>query len=131
MPRPNLIIAALESSASALLQHASPYKLDRIRQRTRVTVPHRSKRTHLHSIIEALNGRTAHIGLWFYSGEDSRQMRRSCAVIPWQCGTDAAGGVMMVIGAGEASYASLEIADRTLGRSTRGLLQMLETIKAA
>lgn len=83
------------------------------------------------AIIEALNGRTAHIGLWFYSGEDSRQIRRSCAVIPWQCGTDAAGGVMMVIGAGEASYASLEIADRTLGRSTRGLLQMLETIKAA
>ena len=83
------------------------------------------------AIIEALNGHTAHVGLWFYSGEDSRQIRRSCAVIPWQCGTDAAGGVMMVIGAGEASYASLEIADRTLGRSTRGLLQMLETIKAA
>ena len=80
------------------------------------------------AIIEALNGRTAHIGLWFHSGDDRRQVRRSCAVIPWQCGADAAGGVLMVIGGGEPSYASLEIADRSLGRTTHSLLRMLETI---
>lgn len=83
------------------------------------------------AIIEALNGRTAHVGLWFYSGEDGRQVRRSCAVIPWQCGADAAGGVLMVVGGGEPSYASREIADKTLGRSTRSLLELLETLKAA
>ena len=81
------------------------------------------------AIIEALNGRTAHVGLWFHSGDDRRQVRRSCAVIPWQCGTDAAGGVLMVIGGGEPSYASLEIADRSLGRTTHSLLKMLETIE--
>jgi hypothetical protein len=34
-----------------------------------------------------------------------------------------------VIG-GEASYASAEIADRALGRRTRTLLEMLETVSA-
>lgn len=82
------------------------------------------------AIIEALNGRTAHIGLWFYSGDDRRQIRRNCAVIPWQCGTEAAGGVLMVMGGGEASYASAEIADRALGRSMHGLLEVLESIDA-
>jgi PAS domain-containing protein len=83
------------------------------------------------AIIEALGGRTVHIGLWFYSGDDGRQVRRSCAVIPWHCGADAAGGVMMVVGGGEPNYASLEIADRALGRTTKGLLELLETLQAA
>ena len=82
------------------------------------------------AIIEALNGRTAQIELWFYSGVARRDVRQSCAVIPWQCGTDTAGGVMMVIGGGEPTYATLEMADRALGRTTRGLLQMLEKISA-
>lgn len=49
-------------------------------------------------------------------------------MIPWQCGTEAAGGVLMVIGGGDASYASAEIADRALGRSMNGLLKILETL---
>jgi PAS domain-containing protein len=81
------------------------------------------------AIIEALNGRVGRVGLWFHSGEDRRQVYRNCVVIPWQSGTEAPGGVLMVIG-GEASYASTEIADRALGRTTRTLLEMLETISA-
>ena len=81
------------------------------------------------AIIEALNGRIGRVGLWFHSGEDRRQVHRSCAVIPWQSGTEAPGGVLMVIG-GDASYATAEIADRALGRTTRTLLEMLETVAA-
>ncbi|HVY50386.1 MAG TPA: hypothetical protein VHA07_02380, partial [Devosia sp.] len=83
------------------------------------------------AIIEALGGRPAHFGLWFYSGEDGRQVRRSCAVIPWQSGADGSGGVLMVVGSGETSYATLEIADRTLGRTTKGLIEVLESLGAA
>jgi PAS domain-containing protein len=78
------------------------------------------------AIIEALHGRTGHAGLSFYT-EDNQRVRRSCAVIPWQCGTDAAGGVIMVIGGGEQSFASIEVADCALGRHTKGLLELLET----
>jgi len=80
------------------------------------------------AIIEALGGQPAHLGLWFYSGEDGRQVRRNCIVVPWQCGADSPGGVMIVIGGAQTSFASLEIADRALGRSTKGLLELLETL---
>lgn len=82
------------------------------------------------AIIEALNGRTAHIGLWFHTGDIQQRVRRRCAIIPWQCGSDSAGGVLMVIGGGEPSYASAEIADRALGRSARSLLATLEALPA-
>jgi PAS domain-containing protein len=80
------------------------------------------------AIIEALHGETAQLGLWFYSGETGQQVRRTCVVIPWQCGADAPGGVIMVVGGGEASYASLEVADKALGRTTKTLLQLLESL---
>lgn len=82
------------------------------------------------AIISALQGQAANVGVWFWSGESHKQLRRSCVVIPWQCGNDAPGGVMMVIGGGESSYASLAIADKALGRTTQSLLQMLETLPA-
>lgn len=81
------------------------------------------------AIIEALNGRTAHIGLWFHSSETRQQVRRQCAVIPWQCGSDNAGGVMMVIGGLEPSFASPEIADRALGQA-RSLMAIFEALPA-
>ena len=83
------------------------------------------------SIIQALGGRTAHVGLWFYSGELHQKVRRQCAVIPWQCGSESAGGVLMVIGGGEPSYASADIADRALGRSVLNLWSTLEALAAA
>lgn len=83
------------------------------------------------AIIEALKGRSTTIGLWFHTGEDRRQVRRDCAVIPWQCGADASSGVLMVVGGSEASYASLDIADRALGRTAQSLLSVLHTIEAS
>lgn len=83
------------------------------------------------AIIEALNGRTARVGLWFYAGETRQRVRRRCAVIPWQCGTDSAGGVLMVIGGSEPGYANEEIADRALGHAARSLLGTLESLPAA
>ncbi|HVX74372.1 MAG TPA: hypothetical protein VHB19_16330 [Devosia sp.] len=80
------------------------------------------------AIIEGLNGRTTHVGLWFHSGEAPRQVRRSCAVIPWQCGADEPSGVIMVIGGGEPSFASAQIADQALGRTAHSLLKTLETL---
>lgn len=83
------------------------------------------------AIIEALNGRTAHVALWFYAGETRQRVRRQCAVIPWQCGTDSAGGVLMVIGGGEPGYANAEIADRALGHTAKSLLATLDALPAA
>lgn len=82
------------------------------------------------AIIEALQGRTAHAGLWFYSGDARERVRRDCAVIPWQCGSDRAGGVLMVVG-GDAGYASAGIADRAAGRAALSLLATLEALPAA
>jgi PAS domain-containing protein len=83
------------------------------------------------AIIEALNGRTAHVGLWFHSGELRKRVWRQCAVIPWQCGSESAGGVLMVIGGSELSYASAEIADRALGRSAPTLMATLAALPVA
>jgi PAS domain-containing protein len=80
------------------------------------------------AIIEAMHGQAAQVSLPFYGAEDGRQVMRTCVVVPWQCGTDAAGGVLMLVGEERPPYATLEIADRALGRSTRGLMDMLEAM---
>jgi PAS domain-containing protein len=80
------------------------------------------------AIIEAMHGQAAHVSLPFYGAEDGRRVMRTCVVVPWQCGTDAAGGVLMLVGEERPPYATLEIADRALGRSTRGLMDMLEAM---
>ena len=46
----------------------------------------------------------------------------------WQCGQDASGGVLMLVGEELPAYATLDIADKALGRSTKGLLEMFETM---
>jgi PAS domain-containing protein len=80
------------------------------------------------AIIEAMNGQTAQVSLPFYGAEDGRQVMRSCVVVPWQCGADAAGGVLMLVGEERPPYATLDVADRALGRRTQGLMDMLDTI---
>jgi PAS domain-containing protein len=80
------------------------------------------------AIIEAMGGETAKIVLPFYGAEDGRQVLRSCVVVPWQCGSDAAGGVLMLVGEEHPPYATLEVADRALGRQTRGLMEILEAM---
>jgi hypothetical protein len=57
-----------------------------------------------------------------------RRMRKTCVVIPSQCGGDAAGGVIMVTGGGEPSYADLGTASRSSG--VKGLFDVLETIRS-
>ena len=83
------------------------------------------------AIIEAMAGQTAKITVPFYSAEDGRQVARRCVVVPWQCGSDAAGGVLMMAGEEHPPYATLEVADRALGRRSRGLAEMLETLAVA
>ena len=80
------------------------------------------------AIIEAMGGQTSQVELPFYSAEDGRQVKRNCVVVPWQCGSDAAGGVLMLVGEEHPPYATLEVADRALGRRSRGLMEMLETL---
>ena len=80
------------------------------------------------AIIEAMGGQTAKVAMPFYAPEDGRQVIRSCVVVPWQCGSDAAGGVLMLVGEEHPPYATLEVADRALGRRSRGLMEMLETL---
>ncbi len=80
------------------------------------------------AIIEAMGGQTAKFTMPFYAAEDGRQVVRACVVVPWQCGSDAAGGVLMLVGEEHPPYATLEIADRALGRRSRGLMEMLETL---
>lgn len=80
------------------------------------------------AIIEAIGGQTSQVELPFYSAEDGRQVKRNCVVVPWQCGSDAAGGVLMLVGEEHPPYATLEVADRALGRRSRGLMEMLETL---
>jgi hypothetical protein len=55
-------------------------------------------------------------------------VQRSCVVVQWQCGSDAAGGVLMLAGEEHPPYATLEIADRALGRRSRGLMDILEAL---
>jgi PAS domain-containing protein len=80
------------------------------------------------AIIEAMGGQTAKVTLPFYGADDGRQVHRSCVVVPWQCGSDAAGGVLMLVGDDSPPYATLEVADRALGRKTRGLMDILEAM---
>lgn len=80
------------------------------------------------AIIEAMGGQTAKITLPFYGAEDGRQVARATVVVPWQCGSDAAGGVLMMAGEEHPPYATLEVADRALGRRSRGLAEMLEKL---
>jgi PAS domain-containing protein len=80
------------------------------------------------AIIEAMGGKTANVTLPFYAAEDGRRVQRNCVVVPWQCGSDAAGGVLMLVGEQQPPYATLEVADKALGRRTRGLLEMIETL---
>lgn len=80
------------------------------------------------AIIEAMGGDTSKIVLPFYDAEDGRQVHRNCVVVPWQCGSDAAGGVLMLVGEEHPPYATLEVADRALGRKTQGLMQILEAM---
>ncbi|MBL8596114.1 MAG: PAS domain-containing protein [Devosia sp.] len=80
------------------------------------------------AIIDAPSGQTAKVTLPFYAAEDGRQVARCCVVVPWQCGSDAAGGVLMLVGEEHPPYATLEVADRALGRRTRGIAEMLEAL---
>jgi PAS domain-containing protein len=80
------------------------------------------------AIIEAMGGETAKIVLPFYDAESGRQVQRNCVVVPWQCGSDAAGGVLMLVGEDHPPYATLEVADHALGRKSRGLMQILEAM---
>ena len=80
------------------------------------------------AMIEAMGGRTAQISLDFYGGDDGRPVKRAGVVVPWQCGTDAAGGVLMMVGEAQPPFASLDIADRALGRRTKGLMEILEAM---
>ena len=80
------------------------------------------------AIIEAMGGETSKIVLPFYDAEDGRQVHRNCVVVPWQCGSDAAGGVLMLVGEEHPPYATLEVADRALGRRSRGLMEILEAL---
>jgi hypothetical protein len=80
------------------------------------------------AIIEAMGGQTAKVMLPFYGAEDGRQVQRSCVVVPWQCGSDAAGGVLMLVGEERPPYATLDVADRALGRRSRGLMEILEAM---
>lgn len=80
------------------------------------------------AIIQAIGGETAKVTLPFYGADDGRQVQRSCVVVPWQCGSDAAGGVLMLVGEEHPPYATLEVADRALGRQTRGLMDILEAM---
>lgn len=80
------------------------------------------------AIIEAMGGHTSKAILPFYGAEDGRQVMRSCVVVPWQCGSDAAGGVLMLVGEEHPPYATLAVADRALGRRTRSLAEMLKTL---
>jgi PAS domain-containing protein len=80
------------------------------------------------AIIQAMGGETAKVTLPFYGAEDGRQVHCSCVVVPWQCGSDAAGGVLMLVGEEHPPYATLEVADRALGRQTRGLMDILEAM---
>jgi hypothetical protein len=75
-----------------------------------------------------MGGDTSKIVLPFYDAEDGRQVHRNCVVVPWQCGSDAAGGVLMLVGEEHPPYATLEVADRALGRKTQGLMQILEAM---
>jgi PAS domain-containing protein len=80
------------------------------------------------AIITAMGGETAKVTLPFYGADDGRQVHRACVVVPWQCGSDAAGGVLMLVGDDSPPFATLEVADRALGRRTKGLVDMLETL---
>jgi PAS domain-containing protein len=80
------------------------------------------------AIIEAMAGQTAKVTLPFYGAEDGRQVQRSCVVVPWQCGSDAAGGVLMLVGEEHPPYATLEVADRAFGRHSQGLMEILEAM---
>jgi PAS domain-containing protein len=80
------------------------------------------------AIIEAMGGQTAKVTLLFYGAEDGRQVQRNCVVVPWQCGSDASGGVLMLVGEEHPPYATLEVADRALGRRSRGLMDILEAM---
>ncbi len=68
------------------------------------------------AIVEAMSGRTAQIAVPFYDAREGMQVKRNCVVMPWQSGADATGGVLMLVGEEQPPYATLEIADRALGR---------------
>lgn len=79
------------------------------------------------AIIQAMRGKTAQFVSAGYAAEDGRPVKRSVVVTSWQCGSDATGGVLMMTGEERPPYATLEVADRALGRRTRSLIEMLET----
>ena len=79
------------------------------------------------AIVDALMGSAARFEQLYYSAETGRAAPRTCVVIPWQCGTDEPGGVIMVTGGGDASFATLEVADRSA--SGPSFLDVLETIR--
>ena len=83
------------------------------------------------AIIDAMGGKTAQFEQSSYSAEDGLAVPRRVVVTAWQCGSDAAGGVLMMSGEERPPYATLEVADRAFGRRTRNLLEMLETVEPA
>ena len=83
------------------------------------------------ALVEALNGKTARVTLKFYGAEDSRQIRRVCAVIPWHGGGETTGGVLLVYGSPERVFATPDIADNIMGRKGKSLIQLLETLGTA
>ncbi len=80
------------------------------------------------ALVEALNGKAARVTLKFYGAEDSRQIRRICAVLPWVGGGETSGGVLLVYGSADRAFASPDIADNVMGRQGRTLTQLLETL---
>lgn len=80
------------------------------------------------AIITAMGGESARVALPFYEARDGHPVQRSCVVVPWQCGSDAAGGVLMLVGEEQPPFATLEVADRALGRRTRSLEEILENL---
>lgn len=80
------------------------------------------------ALVEALNGKSARVTLKFYGAEDSRQLRRICAVLPWHSGGETTGGVLLVYGSADRVFASPDIADNVMGRQARSLIQLLETL---
>lgn len=81
------------------------------------------------AIIAGMQGRTHQFDYPFYSAEDGMPVKRRVVVTPWQCGSDAMGGIVMMAGEAQPPFATLEVADRALGRRTRGLMEMLEAVK--
>lgn len=81
------------------------------------------------ALVETLNGRSSRVSLKFYGAEDSRLIRRICAVIPWVGSGEETGGFLLVYGSPERVFATPDIADNVMGRKGKSLIQLLEMIE--